>query len=99
MLALAAGADGNGRDRAVFTWRDCVLAEAVKRCGSLIKWMRVKHVEHPSVKTGALQCARNYVWSLGSTFERKADAPSSDYSKETLKGMIEVLDSFAYFNL
>ena len=35
----------------------------------------------------------------GSTFERKADAPSSGYSKETLKGIIEVLDSFAYFNL
>ena len=29
MLALAAGADGNGRDRSVFTWRDRVLAMAV----------------------------------------------------------------------
>ena len=27
--AVAAGADGNGRDRSVFTWRDCVLAEAI----------------------------------------------------------------------
>lgn len=26
---FAAGADGNGSDRWVFTWRDCVLAEAV----------------------------------------------------------------------
>ena len=67
-LAVAAGADGNGRDRSVFTWRDCVLAEAVKGCGSLSKWKRVKHVEHPSVKTGALRCARNYVWSLGVNF-------------------------------
>ena len=29
----SAGADGNGRDRSPFTWRDCVLAEAVKRRG------------------------------------------------------------------
>jgi hypothetical protein len=35
----------------------------------------------------------------GSTFERKADAPSSDYSNEILKGIIEILDSFAHFNL
>ena len=33
---LAAGADGNGRDRTVFAWRDCVLAEAVAGTG-LIK--------------------------------------------------------------
>jgi hypothetical protein len=30
VLVLAAGADGNGRDRSLLTWRDCVLAEAVK---------------------------------------------------------------------
>ena len=30
MLVFAAGADGNGRDRSLFTWRDRVLAEAVK---------------------------------------------------------------------
>jgi hypothetical protein len=58
-----------------------VLAEAVKRCSSS-EWRRLKHIEHPSVKTGALRRARNYVWSLGIAFERKADAPSSDYSKE-----------------
>jgi hypothetical protein len=27
-MVLAAGADGNGRDRSMFTWRDCVLVEA-----------------------------------------------------------------------
>ena len=66
-LAVAAEADGNGRDRSVFTWRDCVLAEAVKRRSSL-EWRGLKHVEHPSVKTGALRCARNCVWSLGVNF-------------------------------
>ena len=30
-MAIAAGADGNGRDRALFPWRDRVLAEAAKR--------------------------------------------------------------------
>jgi hypothetical protein len=79
-------------------WRDCVLAEAVEGCGSLSKWRGVKHVEHPSVQVlYSVQGTMFGRW--GSTFERKADAPSSGYSKETLKGIIEVLHCFAYFNL
>ena len=74
-----------------------MLAEAVKReheihfgFGSLTEWRRLKDVKHPPRTQVLYVVPKNYICSLGLAFERKADAPSSDYSKERLKGITEV---------